>query len=205
MAERSEVVGASLGEPIVAALPKRLHGEDRERWCECWRAALSTGTPYEIEYRIPTADQPESWYELRNPLVPISTAAAVPGGNADTRVTAAREMIDRQLRQLTRLVEDLSDVSRIAHGNIELQRRAVDLAEAVRVAVDAARPLVSRRHHQLTLECPPPAGAGGCRSRAVGADIHQSADQRREVHQPRRPYFARDGPTRARGRRLHPR
>lgn len=68
---------------------------------------------------------------------------------------AARGIIQRQLRQLTRLVEDLLDVSRLAHGNIDLRRCALDLTEVVTAAVEAAWPIIEMRQHELTLDAPP--------------------------------------------------
>jgi signal transduction histidine kinase len=91
-------------------------------------------------------------HELRNPLAPIANALDLLAGNVEDAlsVNVARGIIQRQLHQLTRLVDDLLDVTRISHGNIELQRRTVDLAEVVAVAVESARPLIQLRQHSLT-------------------------------------------------------
>jgi signal transduction histidine kinase len=96
-------------------------------------------------------------HELRNPLVPIANAVELLGANAanPSGVDAARGIIQRQLRQLTRLVEDLLDVSRLAHGNIDLRRCALDLTEVVTAAVEAAWPIIEMRQHELTLDAPP--------------------------------------------------
>jgi signal transduction histidine kinase len=96
-------------------------------------------------------------HELRNPLAPIASALDLLGVDVHdaTRVSAACGIIQRQLRQLTHLVDDLLDVSRITRGHVELQRRTVDLAEVVTVAVEAARPVIRMRAHELTLEAPP--------------------------------------------------
>jgi PAS domain S-box-containing protein len=95
-------------------------------------------------------------HELRNPLAPIANAVEILGrsmGDA-LSVNTARGIIQRQLCQLTRLVDDLLDVSRVAYGNIELRRRAVDLAEIVAIAVEAARPMIQMREHNLVLGAP---------------------------------------------------
>jgi PAS domain S-box-containing protein len=95
-------------------------------------------------------------HELRNPLAPIENALELLGAEMSdpARMKVARGIIQRQLRQLTRLVDDLLDVSRIARGDIELQRHTIDLAEVVSVAVEAARPIMQLRQHKLTTGAP---------------------------------------------------
>jgi signal transduction histidine kinase len=95
-------------------------------------------------------------HELRNPLAPIANAVELLGAGTDNLpvVNAARDIIQRQLRQLACLVEDLLDVSRLAHGGIELRRRSLDLAEVVTVAVEAAWPVIKIREQELTVDAP---------------------------------------------------
>jgi signal transduction histidine kinase len=95
-------------------------------------------------------------HELRNPLAPIANAVESLGlDTADhSRVVAMRGIIERQLNQLTRLVDDLLDVSRIAHGAIELQLRPVDLADIMAVAIEAARPTLELHNHELIVMTP---------------------------------------------------
>ncbi len=102
-------------------------------------------------------------HELRNPLAPIVTGLevlrrAMPGGRPDASdgepdrhelVTRTHETIDRQVRHLSRLVDDLLDMSRINSGKIELRREVVDLRELVAQAAAAAGPVLSEREHQL--------------------------------------------------------
>lgn len=91
-------------------------------------------------------------HELRNPLSAISNAAIVlrkQGVNPDTLVHA-REIIERQCRQMTRLLEDLLDMSRIAQGKMQLQPQCHDLQVLVADAVDAVDALM--REHELLLE-----------------------------------------------------
>jgi PAS domain S-box-containing protein len=95
-------------------------------------------------------------HELRNPLEPILNALyildhAEPGGE---RAYAAREVIGRQLDHLTRLVDDLLDVTRISRGKIHLHREAVDLAKAVHHTVDDHRSLFASRGVELRVEAP---------------------------------------------------
>ena len=95
-------------------------------------------------------------HELRNPLAPIRNAVQVLKlvGPEDTRQTWAREVIERQTQHLMRLVDDLLDVSRITRGKVTLAREPLDLATIVHRAVEASRPLIDSRHHQLTLALP---------------------------------------------------
>ena len=96
-------------------------------------------------------------HELRNPLAPIRNAVQVlrlTGGNKEA-VQAASEMIERQIGQMVRLVDDLLDVSRITQGKIELRRERIELASAVNHAVEAIRPNCERMDHELTVTLPP--------------------------------------------------
>ncbi len=96
-------------------------------------------------------------HELRNPLAPIRNAAQVLKlvGAADGRQRWAREVIERQTQHLTRLVDDLLDVSRITRGKVKLAREPLELATIVHRAVEASRPLIDARRHQLTVALPP--------------------------------------------------
>ncbi len=64
-------------------------------------------------------------------------------------------MMERQLQQMVRLIDDLLDVSRISRGKIELHRERVDLAAVLRSALETSRPLIEQSGHQLTLDLPP--------------------------------------------------
>jgi CheY-like chemotaxis protein len=94
--------------------------------------------------------------ELRNPTAPIRTAAKILSlkGPADPVLQRARDVIDRQVTQLARLVDDLLDVSRIRGGKIRLEREPVDLASVISFAVETVRPLIEQRNHQLELDLP---------------------------------------------------
>ena len=96
-------------------------------------------------------------HELRNPLAPIRNAAQVLKllGPVDARQQWAREIIERQTQHLTRLVDDLLDVSRITRGKVKIAREPLDLAAVVHRAVESSRPLIDARRHQLTLALPP--------------------------------------------------
>ncbi|HUE69334.1 MAG TPA: chemotaxis protein CheB [Pirellulaceae bacterium] len=96
-------------------------------------------------------------HELRNPLAPIRNAAQVlrhSEGTGET-VRSASAMIERQVGQMVRLVDDLLDVSRINQGKIELRRGRIELASHVHHAVEAARSMYKSMGHDLTVTLPP--------------------------------------------------
>jgi CheY-like chemotaxis protein/two-component sensor histidine kinase len=95
-------------------------------------------------------------HELRNPLAPLRNGLEVmrlASGNADM-VAKARSMMERQLSQMVRLVDDLLDVSRVSRGKIELRRGDIELAEVLRNAIETSQPLMTERHHQLIARIP---------------------------------------------------
>lgn len=95
-------------------------------------------------------------HELRNPLAAIQMAATSIGlPDATSTRTHWAGVIDRQVAHLSRLIDDLVDVSRITRGTIELQRLTLDLAGTITAAVEAARPLIEERRHVLTVTLPP--------------------------------------------------
>ena len=95
-------------------------------------------------------------HELRNPLSPIVNALHILrlGGEDAVLQAQARRIIERQTGQLTRLVDDLLDVSRINTGRIQLQRTHVDLREIVGLAREAVRPMIEERRHELVATLP---------------------------------------------------
>jgi PAS domain S-box-containing protein len=97
-------------------------------------------------------------HELRNPLAPIRNALEimrVTGVDAATVHQAARSMIERQLGQMVRLIDDLLDVSRITRGRLELRKERVELAAVIKSAVDTSRPLIEAAGHELDVTLPP--------------------------------------------------
>jgi len=92
-------------------------------------------------------------HELRNPLAPIGTAGSLLSllPQADPRAAGAIAVIRRQVSHLTRLVDDLLDVSRITRGRIELKRMPVDLNAVVAQAVEMMQPRVSEKGHRLAV------------------------------------------------------
>jgi len=90
-------------------------------------------------------------HELRNPLAPIRNAVEVLGlsSKGDSNLDFCRNVLDRQVAQLTRLVDDLLDVSRITRGKLEIRKEPLDLLEIIRGAVEAVRPRVEQRGQTL--------------------------------------------------------
>jgi PAS domain S-box-containing protein len=95
-------------------------------------------------------------HELRNPLAPISNAIQILSlrGDDSEVVAQTREVMERQVHQMTRLVDDLMEVSRIGRGKISLEKTPVDLADVVATAVETSRPLVEAHRHTLTVSLP---------------------------------------------------
>ncbi|HYV21373.1 MAG TPA: ATP-binding protein [Candidatus Bathyarchaeia archaeon] len=95
-------------------------------------------------------------HELRNPLAPVTTALQImrihesePG-----RVGRSREIVERQIEHMTRLIDDLLDVSRITRGKIELREQVLLLSSVIEQAVETARPLIDERGHRIALDLP---------------------------------------------------
>lgn len=95
-------------------------------------------------------------HELRNPLAPIrSGLQLLQLPDIDDKVAEeTKVMMERQLAQLVRLVDDLMDVSRIVTGKIELQKKPVLLSEVLNSAIETIRPLIEQMNHRLSLTLP---------------------------------------------------
>jgi signal transduction histidine kinase len=96
-------------------------------------------------------------HELRNPLAPLRNAVHIMRVRepADPALAAARDVIDRNVTHLTRLVDDLLDVSRITHGRIQLKAEPVELTAVVDQAAEVSGPLIARHRHRLAIARPP--------------------------------------------------
>ena len=95
-------------------------------------------------------------HELRNPLAPLRNSLEVVRLSEDSPATfrQVREMMDRQVNQMTRLVEDLLDVSRIAQGKLVLRKALLDLRLVLEHAVQMNVPLMQARKHRLSVHLP---------------------------------------------------
>ncbi|HEY0877364.1 MAG TPA: ATP-binding protein [Zeimonas sp.] len=96
-------------------------------------------------------------HELRNPLAPIRTGlqalAWLPPGE-EAQAARLREMMERQMRMLVKLIDDLLDVSRISTGKVRLERERVDLRVVVEAALECSRPALDAVSHELCVELP---------------------------------------------------
>jgi two-component system, chemotaxis family, CheB/CheR fusion protein len=95
-------------------------------------------------------------HELRNPLAPIryALATAKKSGRTGEQQRRAEEIIERQVAHMSRLLDDLLDVSRISHGTLELKKSHTELAAVIATATETARPLIDSKHHHLSVELP---------------------------------------------------
>ncbi len=126
------------------------------------RVAERTAALQDVTQQLRAADRRKDEFlaflghELRNPLAPIVNAASVLRLKAanDPDLSWCREVIERQAGQLTRLVDDLLDVSRITRGTITLRSETVDVATVVASAVESCRPFIDMRRHELVVSLP---------------------------------------------------
>lgn len=96
-------------------------------------------------------------HEMRNPLAPITSGLEllrIAAGDK-TLLEEVRSMMERQVRHLSQLVDDLLDVSRIKSGKITLRKIRVELSTIVQIAVEATRPLIDGAGHELIIDLPP--------------------------------------------------
>jgi two-component system, chemotaxis family, CheB/CheR fusion protein len=136
-------------------------------------------------------------HELRNPLAPISSGLHILRSAADRgqRMTAL-EIMERQVNQMVRLVDDLLDVARITTGKVEIRHEPIDIATAINDAIETSQPLVGERHERLTILPPPqPVFVSGDRTRLaqVFANLLNNSAKYSEPGQPISIAFGRDG------------
>ena len=95
-------------------------------------------------------------HELRNPLAPIRYALAAnrKEGRTPEQQKRAEEVIERQVTHMSRLLDDLLDVSRITRGTLELEKTPTELTLVVGSAIEPARPILDSKHHTLALDLP---------------------------------------------------
>jgi signal transduction histidine kinase len=129
-----------------------------------------------IEEALRQADQKKDEFlamlahELRNPLAPITSAAAILSGHAVDAGTVRRTsaIIARQAKHMTGLIDDLLDVSRVTRGRVDLTTTELDMKDIIADAIEQVRPLVEKhRHHLLVQLAPLPALVLGDRKRLV--------------------------------------
>jgi PAS domain S-box-containing protein len=115
-----------------------------------------------VEAQLREADQRKDEFlamlshELRNPLVPIRNAAHVLGllDIHEPRLRWAQDLIERQVSHLTRLVDELLDLSRIARGKISIKKTRIAIADLLRQSCESVQPLMMAKGHQLVVRAP---------------------------------------------------
>ena len=116
----------------------------------------------EVETSLQAADRKKDEFlatlahELRNPLAPIRHAVEIlkSRGSADSEAAWSRDVIERQVGHMSRLLDDLLDMSRVSHGKLKLLVKPMDLATAIREAVDGTRPAAEKRSQRISLDLP---------------------------------------------------
>jgi PAS domain S-box-containing protein len=91
-------------------------------------------------------------HELRNPLAPIRNSIEILRRGSGADADRALELMQRQISQMVRLIDDLFDASRVSRGKVELRKGRVEVAELVRHAVEAMRPIYEKMRQELTLD-----------------------------------------------------
>ena len=160
-------IGLALDEAIAASVVTYVQGRDEYlRQLEEERAGEAKRAHERLQEQaeaLKEADRRKNEFlamlghELRNPLAPIRNATQILSlnGPPDAEVQWARGVIERQVHQMTRMVDDLLDVSRITQGKFKLEKEPVDLASVVARAAEMVRPLIDARGHRLTITLPP--------------------------------------------------
>jgi len=144
---------------LTRAVPVHNVGGHVVKW---YGTSTDVDARYRAEEELKTADRRKDEFlamlahELRNPLAPIRNAVHIMGllDLQNPKLKWVREVIDRQVRHLARLVDDLLDISRIVRGKITLRKERAELAHLVQQAREATRPIIESRKHRLTVKLP---------------------------------------------------
>ena len=153
-------------EPEVIAMMKAIGSQigqfiERQRASELRKATAAENA--RLLASLQEADQRKDEFlamlahELRNPLAPIRNAVQIirRKGLPVPELQWSTEVIHRQTNQLTRLVDDLLDISRITRGKVEMRKETVELSEVLNSALEASRPLIEKWEHKVTICLPP--------------------------------------------------
>ena len=166
---------------------RRRHGDNavraghrHHRSTPCRRSAAGSGSP---QGRIPRHARPRAAQSARaDQLGPAHPAASA---KDDAQRSTALEIMERQVRQMVRLVDDLLDVARITTGKVEVRREPLDLAVAIRDAVETSRTDARRARAAVHRARAATAGVRQRRSHAARSGVREPAQQQREVQRTR--------------------
>jgi PAS domain S-box-containing protein len=159
---------SKVGQPVEVEVVANAYREDHHSVIQCNIRDITERRRLERELQVQAevlADQHRRKddflatlaHELRNPLAPIQSAVDLMNmkGDAIPELQWIREVIDRQLKQMTRLIDDLMDVSRIRQGTVVLRRQHIELSKVILLAVETSRALIDDQCHTLTVTLPP--------------------------------------------------
>jgi PAS domain S-box-containing protein len=141
--------------------PTRLAGSGPDSQCVEFIIDITASKQAEAALREADARKDEFLamlaHELRNPLAPIRTAAQVLklAGSAEPRVLQSSSIIERQVGHMTKIVDDLLDVSRVTRGLVQLVRKPVELREVIAASIEQCRSQIEARRHRLVVTLPP--------------------------------------------------
>ena len=137
----------------LATAASLLENRARERDEEIKRADAARA---DAEHANQTKDQflAVLGHELRNPLAPALTALELMKLRDPHAFARERQVLERQVAHMARLVNDLLDVSRLTRGTVQLERRRFEMSEAIDRAVELARPLLAQQRHTLNISVP---------------------------------------------------
>jgi signal transduction histidine kinase len=150
-------VDGTLGWTLSRAMPFLGADGDITDWLG---AAIDITARKEAEHALREADQRKDEFlatlshELRNPLAPLRSGLQLMRLQGDRPNPRVREIMERQVNHIVRLVDDLLEMSRITRGHLDLQRERVELATIVRNAVETSTPLVRAAGHELEVSLP---------------------------------------------------
>jgi signal transduction histidine kinase len=130
-----------------------LHERERERDEQLHRAMMAQAHAEDAN-RTKDGFLAVLGHELRNPLAPALTALELMKARGGTMLLREREVLERQVTHMTRLVDDLLDVSRLTRGKITIVRQRFELRPVVDRALDMARPLIGQQGHTLSVNVP---------------------------------------------------
>lgn len=141
------VIGTTASALCGALHRARMRTEDKQRELERMQSQLRDADRRKDEFLATLA------HELRNPLAPVQNAVGLLQSPeaSENDIQLAREIIDRQVKHLSRLVDDLLDVSRITSGKLVLRKERLSLETVLSTAIESSQPLIDARKHELTV------------------------------------------------------